>query len=183
MSSAVADGVGIVRQSCDPSAPNVPMPCFAGSAGTMGDANGSSGDANTEAVKLLGECQARNIILQVHGGQLDIDAPVGELTEELLQRLLDCKAELLAMLQPQAGDGSPDDRGNGRDAWRSDSPAVRPASRAGQRPALRRWPPAVPDSIIADPMPTCSNCGQRAVVPGQPGRPAGLCFSCWGKRR
>lgn len=109
--------------------------------------------------------------------------PKSAVPPDLLQRLLGCKAELLAMLQAQAGDGSPDDHSDGPDAWPSDSPALRPAGRAGQRPALRRWPPAVPDSILADPIPTCSNCGQRAVVPGQPGRPAGLCFSCWGKRR
>lgn len=54
------------------------------------------------AAELLAECQARRIILQAHGGQLDIDAPAGILTPELLARLRTCKAELLAMLQPQA---------------------------------------------------------------------------------
>ena len=48
------------------------------------------------------------------------------------------------------------------------------------RPAVpRTWPPVVPDSILAAPIPRCSDCGRRAVVPGQPGRPAGLCFDCW----
>jgi hypothetical protein len=45
------------------------------------------------------------------------------------------------------------------------------------------WPPTVPGSILADRIPACSKCGRCAVVPGQPGRPAGLCFACWGKRR
>jgi len=50
--------------------------------------------------------------------------------------------------------------------------------------APRTWPPAVPDGILADRIPTCSDCGRpRSVVPGQPGRPSGLCFACWGKRR
>lgn len=47
----------------------------------------------------------------------------------------------------------------------------------------RVWPPAVPSRIIAAPIPTCSDCGRRAVIPGQPGRQAGLCFGCWSKRR
>ena len=32
------------------------------------------------AAELLAECHARRIALQAHGGQLDIDAPAGELT-------------------------------------------------------------------------------------------------------
>ena len=55
------------------------------------------------AAELLAECQARNIVLQPNGGQLDLDAPAGALTDELLQRLRDAKPELLVMLQPQAG--------------------------------------------------------------------------------
>ncbi len=48
----------------------------------------------------------------------------------------------------------------------------------------RTWPAAVPSEIIADPIPTCSDCGRpRSVVGGQPGRPLGFCFSCWSKRR
>ena len=53
------------------------------------------------AAELLTECNARHIALQAQGGQLDIDAPAGELTDELLQRLREHKAELLTMLQPQ----------------------------------------------------------------------------------
>ena len=41
--------------------------------------------------------------MKPNGGQLDIDAPAGALTDELLQRLRDAKPELLVMLQPQAG--------------------------------------------------------------------------------
>lgn len=41
----------------------------------------------------------------------------------------------------------------------------------------RQWPPEIPDSIAADPSPACNACG-RPVIPGQPGRPAGLCFRC-----
>jgi hypothetical protein len=37
----------------------------------------------------------------------------------------------------------------------------------------------VPQDIIADPIPICSDCQKRPVVRGQPGRPAGLCFDCW----
>ncbi len=62
------------------------------------------------AAELLTECQARHIDLQAHGGQLDIDAPAGELTPELLARLRDCKPELLAMLQPQPSDVPGGDR-------------------------------------------------------------------------
>jgi hypothetical protein len=63
------------------------------------------------AAELLADCHARRIDLQAHGGQLDIDAPAGELTPELLARLRDAKPELLAMLasgpqdlQPQEPD-------------------------------------------------------------------------------
>jgi len=61
------------------------------------------------AAELLAECQARRIALQAHGGQLDIDAPAGELTDELLQALRTKKAELLKLLAggPQDGDGGP----------------------------------------------------------------------------
>lgn len=47
----------------------------------------------------------------------------------------------------------------------------------------RTWPPVVPPEIIAAPVPNCNACGRAAVIPGQPGRPAGLCFDCWSKRR
>ena len=46
---------------------------------------------------------------------------------------------------------------------------------------LPPWPPVVPAEIIADPIPACSDCGRVLVVPGQPGRLAGLCFDCWSK--
>jgi hypothetical protein len=41
---------------------------------------------------------------------------------------------------------------------------------------------AVPSGIVSDPVTNCSDCGRR-VVGGQPDRPSGLCFACWGKRR
>lgn len=56
------------------------------------------------AAELLAECQARDIDLHAHGGQLDIDAPAGAMTDELLQRLRHAKPEVLAMLDD--GDGS-----------------------------------------------------------------------------
>ncbi len=68
------------------------------------NAFGHSETTNRERVsimvtaELLAECQARNIILQAHGGRLDVDAPAGALTAELLQRLRDTKGELVAML-------------------------------------------------------------------------------------
>jgi hypothetical protein len=54
--------------------------------------------------------------------------------------------------------------------------------RTDNRPKGRQWPPVVPDNIAADPYPACSDCG-RPVIPGQPGRPAGLCVNCWMKGR
>lgn len=41
------------------------------------------------AVELVAECQARNIVLEPSGGQLDIDAPRAALTPELLALLSD----------------------------------------------------------------------------------------------
>ena len=49
-------------------------------------------------------------------------------------------------------------------------------ARSGWR--LPPWPPAVPDSMLADPPTPCSDCG-RPVICGKPGRPAGLCLDCW----
>lgn len=48
---------------------------------------------------------------------------------------------------------------------------------------VRTWPPVVPSGIIAAPVIICGGCGRLRVVPGQPGRPFGLCFGCWSKRR
>ena len=50
------------------------------------------------AEDLLAECQALGIDLQAHWGQVDIDAPHGVLSDELLQRLRDAKPELLMIL-------------------------------------------------------------------------------------
>ena len=54
------------------------------------------------ATDLLAECQARDIDLRAHGGQLDIDAPAGVVSTELLQRLRDAKPELLRILTSPA---------------------------------------------------------------------------------
>lgn len=54
------------------------------------------------AAELMAECRAQDIDLQAHEGQLDIDAPAGALTDELLQRLRDAKAELLMILAAPA---------------------------------------------------------------------------------
>jgi hypothetical protein len=44
---------------------------------------------------------------------------------------------------------------------------------------LPPWPPSVPDSILADPIPCCLQCNEQTVIPGQPGRSEGLCYRCW----
>ncbi len=44
---------------------------------------------------------------------------------------------------------------------------------------LPPWPPVVDPRIIADPVPECRECGRPRVIPGQPGRPVGLCYPCW----
>ena len=54
------------------------------------------------ATELLAECHAHDIYLRTHEGQLDIDAPAGVLTNELLQRLRDAKPELLRILASPA---------------------------------------------------------------------------------
>lgn len=263
MTTTAALGIRTGRDSCVPIVPIVPTRCFGRSAGTMRDANATNWDANAAAVELLEFCHAQKIYLTAENGRLEIDAPAGELTDELLQRLRTCKAELLQLLasdsqdlpggDPHGADGpqdlqpsdidagewldltNPDGRRclvrsdaaeieiidpmpcpvcGGIDRWQDVAgdwhcPTCRPISGTGERlrqrvaalrqrfPAVRpadlqprpvvvprTWPPVVPDSILADPIPTCSDCGRpRSVVPGQPGRPAGLCFSCWGKRR
>jgi hypothetical protein len=53
---------------------------------------------------------------------------------------------------------------------------------SGSRTIGKPWPPEIPDTIAADPCPACSDCG-RPVIPGQPGRPAGLCFDCLNKQK
>lgn len=60
------------------------------------------------AAELLAECQARDIDLQAHNGQLDIDAPAGALTDEILQRLRDAKAKLLMILGTAAAPATTD---------------------------------------------------------------------------
>lgn len=86
------------------------------------------------AAELLAECQARNIVLEPNEGELDIDAPAGALTDELLQRLRDAKPELLAMLQPQAG---------GLDL--AAATARRPRSAV---PVAVEWPAAAADFVL-----------------------------------
>lgn len=65
-------------------------------------------------------------------------------------------------------------------AMRRPKQPTRPAPTPGAR---RPQPPVVPDAIVADPIPTCSDCGRPEVIPGQPGRRAGLCFDCWRDRQ
>lgn len=57
---------------------------------------------------------------------------------------------------------------------------VQPAALPGW--ILPSWPSVVPAEIVAAPIPTCNDCGRRTVIPGQPGRRAGLCFECWSKQ-
>ena len=58
-----------------------------------------------------------------------------------------------------------------------DDAAKHPAAPAPWR--LPPWPPVVPAEILADPVPECRECGRPRVIPGQPGRPVGLCYPCW----
>jgi hypothetical protein len=51
------------------------------------------------ATDLLAECYALDIVLQPDGNQLDIDAPRGTLTSDLMARLREHKAELLVLLR------------------------------------------------------------------------------------
>jgi hypothetical protein len=59
------------------------------------------------AEDLLAECQALGIDLQAHRGQVDIDAPEGVLSDELLQRLRDAKPELLMILATPSTPSTP----------------------------------------------------------------------------
>ncbi len=51
------------------------------------------------ATELLVECDALDIVLEPHGDRLDIDAPEGTLSSDLLTRLREHKAELLVLLR------------------------------------------------------------------------------------
>jgi hypothetical protein len=88
------------------------------------------------AAELLAECQARYIDLQAHGEQLDIDAPAGALTDELLQRLRDAKPELLVMLQPHYAHG---------DAGQDAAAVAAPRSAV---PVAVEWPGAAADFCL-----------------------------------
>ncbi|NLF70051.1 MAG: hypothetical protein GX575_13485 [Candidatus Anammoximicrobium sp.] len=87
------------------------------------------------AAELLAECHARRIDLQAHGGQLDIDGPAGEVTDDLLQTLRDAKAELLAMLASDPVGGALGDADPV-----TDTPAVGPPQE-GRRSVMREWDP------------------------------------------
>lgn len=162
---------------------------------------------------LIQELRSQGVTLEAVGERLRFH-PRSAVPPDLLQRMCDCKAELLAMLHPQ--DGRSSDAADGGPQYlpvhagpvmtdgsqRQDlpgghrhgaDPALGDRGDAGQdlqpqdgnEPGgwiLPPWPPVVPDSILAAPVPTCSNCGRLRVVGGQPGRPSGLCFRCWGKR-
>lgn len=168
----------------------------------------------TTAAELMADLQAPGVTLAADGDRLRFH-PRDAVTPELLARLRDCKAELLAMLRTHGADGPQDDRGDALQAHGADAagPAAagsdpgddgpsgtdRPAGQAlpgdwqecitpdGRLGCLqpqavapvRTWPPLVPSGIIADPVIICPGCGRLQVVPGQPGRPSGLCFGCW----
>lgn len=116
MTTTAAPGIRTNRDSCAPCAPRAPTLDFTGSAGAQG-AQATRIGAQATAAELLAECHARHIDLQANGGQLDIDAPAGVLTDELLQALRIQKTELLELLassshtppdlQPEHGDGQP----------------------------------------------------------------------------
>jgi hypothetical protein len=128
----------------------------------------------TTAARLMTDLQAHGVTLAADGDRLRF-YPRDRVTGELLARLRTCKAGLLAMLQPQDIDAAELETVTSCDAG-----PVALQSRPVAVP--RTWPAPVPKEIIADPIPTCSDCGQVPVVPGQPGRPLGLCYSCWSKR-
>jgi hypothetical protein len=124
----------------------------------------------TTAAQLTADLQALGVTLAADGDRLRF-YPRDRVTGEMLARLRDAKPQLLAMLQPQA------------------MPDADPVTAAPSVPDLQprrvfpeTWPAAVPSGILADPVTNCSDC-RRRVVGGQPGRPSGLCFRCWSKRR
>jgi len=202
MTATTAPGIRTGTDFCVPCVPCVPTRCFSGSAGTIRDANGPNRDATNSVYALLAECDARRIVLTAVDGQIEINAEQNELTPELLARLKQNKTELLLLLEqnktetlallesaaePSFPRNNPATTGGRPGLQPSDLATVRPAGPAAPRtqpadPApwqLPPWPPAVPSEILAAPVPTCNGCGRRAVVCGQPGRPLGLCFSCW----
>jgi len=144
----------------------------------------------TQAAQLLTALQALGVTLAAEGDRLRF-YPRDAVTGDLLARLRDAKPELLAMLQPQdlpgrqplGAGGGPEMLPTGNKIETSPTgdtgQALQPQSVAVPR---TRPVAAVPLGILADPVTNCSDCGRR-VVGGQPGRPAGLCFSCWSKRR
>ena len=144
------------------------------------------------AVDLLSECQSRGIVLRSHGGdELEIDAPKNQLTPELLQNLRRQKNGLLQLLTVATATQVPKTQGKRELCHRRQyetyevgglSIDLQPPAVTVTDPApwkLPPWPPVVPAEIIADPIPTCCDCGTGRVNPGQPGRIDGLCFSCW----
>jgi len=147
------------------------------------------------AVDLLVECDSRGIVLRAHGDdEIEIDAPKNELTPELVEALRRRKDELLQLLTAATATQVAESQGirelcHRRQCDQYETYEVVGSSIDLQPPVttvtdpppwkLPPYPPVVPDSIIADPIPTCIDCGTGRVIPGQPGRIDGLCFSCW----
>jgi hypothetical protein len=156
---------------------------------------------------LIDELRALGVTLQARHDRLRFH-PRSVVTPDLLVRLNAHKPELLLILtQPQnapvpaavpsggelaRGDSQQHPVGNEGDGPQ-DSPAAHSTGALGEQapgtapPAhqwkLPPWPPVVPTEILADPRPICRDCRTAPVVPGQPGRPDGLCRSCWFSRQ
>ena len=97
--------------------------------------------------ELLADCNAHGIRLALaDGGGLEIDAPQGALTPDLIGRLKAHKGELLAILRPAVAPGRV-----------TTTPAAREAEPAESRPG------AVPEAIrwedCLDPPDPCPECG------------------------
>lgn len=154
-----------------------------------------------DAAEFLSVLNSRGIKLTARGGKIRFDAPAGSFAPELRATAADHREELLRLLASGPQDLRPQD--SGQDHGDGDAAEIsksapeisREKNGAGNFEKLAQeskgsggglpgwtlppWPPPVPAEIIADPRPICGDCGRVPVVPGQPGRQAGLCFGCW----
>lgn len=156
--------LGTVRDFCVPNVPSVPNTeetGFCGDAnGSSGDANKSSGDATSSAHALLTECEARGVRLELlPGDRLDVDAPAGMLTAELVESLRGCKADLLKVLARGV-----DDPAASRDVAVVDEDHGY-GSVAAPDPSKLTMGNA--DPMIDPAALTCPACGSARIAPGK----------------